>query len=157
MTLSGPFAGTDVQYWKTALANLIEFDLADAVPTYVEELNTYKDPNGNDMNIWDKHLGGHTFSYMTKLEKIIFPTCVEYISHESCEGCSSLIEAVLPENINEMSHSLFENCVSLKYVTIPLKVTYISSTTFKNCSSLETITIPTGIIEIGWQAFKGCI
>ena len=156
LTLSGPFTGTDVQYWKTMLGNLIELDLADAVPTYVEEHNTYKDPNDNDMYLYDNRFGGHMFSFMTKLEKIVFPVTLEYVGHETCHGCSSLIEVVLSDNIENMSHSIFEDCRSLIYVSLPPKITYINSSFFRNCSSLESIEIPEGVVEINWQAFYGC-
>ena len=47
LTLSGPFNGIDVQFWKTRLKNLIEFDLENAKPTYTEGV-FYQNPDGQD-------------------------------------------------------------------------------------------------------------
>ena len=155
LTLSGPFTGTDVQYWKTSLGNLIEIDLTEAVPTYVQGKNTYKDPYGNDMYLYDKELGGHIFSFMTKLEKIIFPTDLKHIGHEACNGCTSLIEVVLPNSIS-LNRQMFKDCSSLTTLSIPNNIEEIPYECFWGCSSLASFELPATITKIQMGAFQNC-
>ena len=92
LTLSGPFTGVDVQYWKTSLTNLVEFDLTDAIPKGVDGKNTYIDSYGNEVWLNENSVGQHMFSYMTKLKKLYFPECATWVGWEACRGCSSLID-----------------------------------------------------------------
>ena len=137
LVLSGPFNGTDVQYWKTTLTNLVEFDASVAVPTYTEGQSTYKDPYGNDMFINDNYIEGHIFSFMTKLEHVKFPTGATSIGYEPCHGCTSLVSVELMSNIAEIPSHAFYNCTNLTTIKLASSIEMISNYAFYNCTSLK--------------------
>ena len=156
LTLSGPFTGVDVQYWKTALTNLVEFDLTNAVPTYVEEKNTYINEDGNEVWLNENSVGEEMFSYMTKLERISFPACATRVGWKACKGCSALVGVVYSEKLLNIDSEAFMDCVALKTFTLPKKLTYLSSGIFRGCTSLASIVWPENLTEINWGCFNGC-
>ena len=177
LTLSGPINGADVEYWKTTLTALVEFDLSAAVPTYTENVY-YSDPYGNQIQFSDNQVGSHMFSFMTKLEKIVFPTCATSIAWEACNGCTSLVSADIPANVTYIANDAFRNC-AFTSVTIPATVkdmsfsvfadnlelqtvnfladrTDVPSSTFYNCPKLQTVALGPSVTEIASEAFYGC-
>lgn len=177
LTLSGPYNGWDVEYWKTALVNLIEFDLKDAVPTYTD-VNTVIDEWGNECRQYDNEIMVNSFYAMTSLEKIVFPSCVTNICRFACKDCTNLAEVLFPANLNSIEEYVFDNS-GLTSIEIPSSVTYLSyavfrgntrlknatilanissipSCLFERCSALETVKIPSSVFEVGDMAFEGC-
>lgn len=177
LTLSGPYNGWDVEYWKTALVNLIEFDLKDAVPTYTDEI-TVIDEWGNECRQYDNQIMVNSFYAMTSLEKIVFPSCVTNICRFACKDCTNLAEVLFPVNLNSIEEYVFDNS-GLTSIEIPSSVTYLSyavfrgntrlknatilanissipSCLFERCSALETVKIPSSVFEVGDMAFEGC-
>lgn len=156
LTLSGPFTGVDVQYWKTSLTNLIEFDLTNAEPKRVDGKNTYVDSYGNEVWLNENSVSQGMFSYMTKLEKLSFPVCATWVGWAACEGCTSLIEVLIPESVTSFDSGIFTDCKALKTVLLPSRITSIGSNFFGGCTSLESIEIPNNITDIYWGAFQDC-
>lgn len=177
LILSGPFNAADVQYWKTTLTNLVEFDLSAAVPTYTADVY-YKDPYDNDTQLSDNQVGGHMFSFMTKLEKIVFPTVTTRINWEACNGCTALKSADIPANVTYIGNDAFRNC-SLISVIVPATVEGMSNCvfadnpelksvqflatredvphyTFGNCPKLTTVELGANIIRLSHNAFATC-
>lgn len=177
LTLSGPYNGWDVEYWKTALVNLIEFDLKDAVPTYTDEI-TVIDEWGNECRQYDNQIMVNSFYAMTSLEKIVFPSCVTNICRFACKDCTNLAEVLFPANLNSIDEYVFDNS-GLTSIEIPSSVTYLSygvfrdnsklksvkilanitsiaSSTFSNCTELEKVEFPLSVEEVYDSAFEGC-
>lgn len=180
LILVGPYNGKDVQYWKTTLSNLIEFDLKEAIPTQSEgEDYEYLDPYGNIMYQNDNVIGPHSFSFMTNLESIVLPDCVTTIDYEACNGCKKLSSVVfgsqnqylnsqvfqdcgfttftIPNSIIQLGYGCFQNCLELKEVNLLANITSISGATFNGCKKLDTITLSSTIKEVNSDAFYGCI
>ena len=177
LTLVGPYNGWDVEYWKTALTNLIEFDLKDAVPTYTEDVTVY-DEWGNDCRQHDNEIMVNSFYEMSSLEKIVFPSSITCIKRFACKGCTNLTEVIFPANLNTIEEYVFDNCgftsieipssvtrlgygafrdnLKLKSVKILADITHIESSTFFNCTELETVEFSPSIKEIGNDAFYSC-
>lgn len=177
LKITGPINAADVQYWKTNLTNLVEFDLSDAVPTSAEEVY-YKDPSGNDCSLSDNWIGAHMFSFMTKLEKIVFPTCITRIDSYACDGCTALSSAdipasvtyidyqafhscgftsvTVPETVKNMNTAVFEDNQKLKTVHFLANMNYVPYYTFKYCSNLTTVVLGSGIKYINGEAFRDC-
>ena len=155
LTLSGPFNGIDVQFWKTRLKNLIEFDLENAKPTYTEGV-FYQNPDGQDISVYDGNIDEHMFSYMTKLEKIVFPSNVYRLGYRACSGCSALVDVVFPKNLENMDSEVFKDCISLKAIELPKKLTYLAGGLFQGCVSLSSVVWPDNLKELHWGVFEGC-
>ena len=177
LTLSGPINGNDVEYWKTTLTALVEFDLSTAVPTFENDI-FYNDPGGNGMQLIDNEVGPHMFSYMTKLETIVFPVCATSIQWEACAGCTSLSTADIPASVTHIDHNAFREC-AFATVTVPATVTSmnewaysycpelktvhflpsmtnIPAYTFYNCPKLETVTLSSSVTTVNCNAFEYC-
>ena len=177
LTLVGPYNGWDVEYWKTTLTNLIEFDLKDAVPTYTEDVTVY-DEWGNDCRQHDNEIMVNSFYEMSSLEKIVFPSSITCIKRFACKGCTNLTEVIFPANLNTIEEYVFDNCgftsieipssvtrlgygafrdnLKLKSVKILADITHIESSTFFNCTELETVEFSPSIEEIYDSALEGC-
>ena len=154
LKITGPINAADVQYWKTNLTNLVEFDLSDAIPTYTEEVY-YKDPSGNDCSLWEKQVGDHMFSYMTKLEKIVFPTIVTSIGSSACAECTALSSADIPANVTYIGYDAFHSC-AFTSVTIPETVTSLGSSVFKNNQELQTLHFLANTNYVPYYGFQDC-
>jgi len=179
LTIVGPYNGSDVQYWKEALANIIEFDLKDAVPTETEDDITIIDEWGN--NCWQSNneIMVYSFSEMTSLEKIIFPSCVTYICRFACRGCTNLVDVEFPLSLNGIDCYAFENCgftsieipssvinfsynifcnnTKLKSAKFQEGIIRIPEGIFSNCTALETVELSSTVEEVGSSAFAECI
>lgn len=155
LTIVGPYNGKDVQYWKTALTNLIEFDLKEAVPTYVEGQNIYFDPYDNEMNQADNEIGAHSFSFMEKLESIVFPDCIEHIQYEACNGCSNLMSIKFGDNLKSIQNNAFAYCTLLDNVVFPSSLQEIYEYAFQNCG-VTLIEIPSSVTTLLHCSFYGC-
>lgn len=177
LKITGPINAADVECWKTTLTNLVEFDLSAAVPTYTDGVY-YKDPHGNDTQLSDNQVGGHMFSFMTKLEKIVFPSVTTDINWEACNGCTALKSADIPANVTYIGNDAFRGC-AFTSVTVPANVVDMSSSifadnlelqsvkflanrtsvpsyTFYHCPKLTTVVLADRIEEIGGSAFDQC-
>lgn len=178
LTIIGPYNGKDVQYWRTALNNLIEFDLKDAIPTCTEGENEYLGNSGSIRNQEDNKIGDDSFCNMDKLEAIVFPDCVTTIGSQACYYCSNLktvtfgnnvenldINAFafsglsyieIPSTVTSIGSQLFWGCSELKSVKFLANITSITNSMFSGCSKLETIDLSSSIKEIDSHAFYGC-
>ena len=155
LTIVGSYNGKDVQYWKTALTNLIEFDLKEAVPTYVEGQNIYFDPYGNEMNQGDNEIGAHSFSFMEKIELIVFPDCIEHIQYEACNGCSNLMSIKFGDNLKSIQNFAFNNCNILDNIEFPSSLQEIFEYAFTN-TGITSIIIPSSVTNLRWDIFNSC-
>ena len=156
LTIVGPYNGNDVQYWKTALANLIEFDLKEAVPTYTEGQDIYFDPYDGEMNQGDNEIGAHSFSFMEKLEAIVFPDCIEVIKYEACNGCTNLQSVTLGDNLKTIEGCVFQSCTLLDNVVLPESLQYIGYYVFSD-SGITSIKIPSSVTELDNGVFVNCL
>ena len=178
LTLSGSYNGWDVEYWKTALVNLIEFDLNGAVPTYTDE-NTVIDEWGNECRQCDNEIMVNSFYAMTTLEKIVFPSCVTCINRFACKGCTNLTEVIFPANLHSIYEYAFDNCgftsieipssvinfsynifcnnTKLKSAKFQEGIIRIPDGIFSNCTALKTVELSSSIVEVGYSSFAECI
>lgn len=179
LTIVGPYNGIDVEYWRNSLTHLVEFDLKDAVPTETEDDITIIDEWGN--NCWQSNneIMVYSFSEMTSLEKIIFPSCVTYICRFACRGCTNLVYVEFPLSLNGIDCYAFENCgftsieipssvinfsfnifcnnTKLKSAKFQEGIIRIPEGIFSNCTALETVELSSTVEEVGSSAFAECI
>ena len=157
LTIIGPYNGKDVQYWKTALANLIEFDLKEAVPTQcvLGEGYEYLDPYENTMYQNDNVIGPHSFSFMKKLEVIVFPDCIEAIEYEACNGCTNLQSVTFGDNLKTIHNNAFSDCTLLDNVEFPSSLQEIFEYAFIN-TGVTSIIIPSSVTNLRWDIFNSC-
>ena len=156
LTIVGPYNGKDVQYWKTALTNLIEFDLKEAVPTQSDgEQYEYLDPYGNTMYQNNNVIGPHSFSFMEQLEAIVFPDCIETIEYEACNGCINLLSVTFGDNLITIDGNAFQFCTMLDNVVLPESLKTIRYYAFYG-SGISSIKIPSSVIEIDNTVFCEC-
>jgi len=178
LTIAGPYNGKDVQYWKTVLVNLIEFDLKDAVPTETENDVEIYDDLGNTFRQGNDEVMGYSFANMVKLEKLVFPSNITRIPFRACDGCASLTSVDIPASVLNIEYQAFGGCgfnsiiipssvtyigeevfghnKNLKNVKLLADISYIPNYMFWNCSSLESIELSSTITEVGTISFEGC-
>lgn len=151
LTIVGPYSTSDIEYWKTALTNLIEFDLKQAIPIPSE----YADSFDNIPEQWGYRIDSSSFIYMDKLETIIFPDCVTRIEDQACYGCTNLKFVQFGENLNCINYNAFGYC-GFKTITIPKSVVNWGSHVFQNCIELENVEFLPEISKIEACLFNGC-
>ena len=178
LTFSGPYNGIDVEYWKTNLINLIEFDLKDAEPTYTENDIEIYDDWGNTFRQGDDEVMGYSFANMVKLEKLVFPINISYIPFRACDGCVSLTSVDIPESVSRIEYQAFGGCgftsftvssnltdlqdnifinnQNLENVTIEANIDKIPYAMFDACSKLKNIELPSSVVELGGHALSRC-
>ena len=177
LKITGPINAVDVEYWKTTLTELVEFDLADAVPTYTEGVY-YSDIHGNMHELHNNCVGSGMFSYMTKLEKIVFPKTATSIGWQACMGCTSLSSADIPasvtyidseafrecgftfiivhENVTDFGACVFSHNYNLERATFLAKREDVPHGTFEFCSKLTKVVLGDEIKQLGDYAFDRC-
>lgn len=95
------------------------------------------------------------FSNCTKLETVILPEGLSYLSVSMFLNCESLKKIELPNSILKIEQSAFMNCWRLE--TIDLKNTEnLGNKAFADCSSLKSITFSKKIKTIGSNVFSKC-
>ena len=109
-------------------------------------------------------VGGNTesingaFAECQGLTSVEIQESIKWISTNSFEGCSSLVEL----NISEEGKSLnlsscaFYKCTSLEEVMLPKRITHIGNQTFYGCTSLKVVYISAELERIGYDAFYKC-
>ena len=100
-------------------------------------------------------IGGAAFGYNNHLVTAELPTTIKEL-HSTFWGCTRLEKIILPENLTYISAYMFTDCSSLKSIEIPSGVTNMGESVFRGCSSLESIVLPDNISFIGGFAFSGC-
>lgn len=123
-----------------------------------------------------KRIEDNAFFQWTDLEKINFPSGLEYIGaraffHTNLKKANiayaktigdeafawSAIESVnLPTGIQSFGNQVFDVCDKLKRVSIPSDWETIPKNAFSYCTSLNTVDIPQGVKYIDEGAFSGC-
>lgn len=91
-----------------------------------------------------------------KVEEIIMPDSVEYISRGAFKGCKSLKKINLSKNLHILEEFAFYECESLEEITIPDSLHYLSYSVFRNCTNLKTINIHDNINYIDDYALYNC-
>lgn len=102
-------------------------------------------------------IGEKAFAYATKLEKINFPSTLEFIGNASFTDCISLSNnpLTIPDGISEIGGFTFYNCSNLKgTVVLPSTIRLIGDSAFYN-TGIETCNFPDGLQSIGDAAFYG--
>ena len=155
LTLVGPYNGYDVQYWKSALPNLIEFDLSDAIPTETVNDVTIIDEWSNECRQLNNQIMVYSFSDMTYLEKLVFPSCVHYIDRWACRGCTNLMEIIFNEGLINIGNYAFEGCTNLDNVLFPSTLKYINYGAFNSCG-LTSIELPFTVESVDGSSFRDC-
>lgn len=154
LKITGPINAADVEYWKTTLTELVEIDLGEAVPTQTEGVY-YTDIDGNTLELYDNCVGSHMFSYMTKLEKIVFPKTTTSIGWGACLGCTSLASADIPASVTFIQSEAFNSC-GFTSVLVPETVTEVDGGIFRNNPNLESATFLAKREDVPWCTFESC-
>jgi len=119
------------------------------------------------------------FSFLTCLEKVVFPTSLTVIDDYAFQNCISLKTADLSKltalktlgkcsfkncqgitsvtvlsNVTDFRNYAFEKCYSL--TSISLYTTVIPEGTFYDCKALKSYTVPSSVTFIGGGAFREC-
>lgn len=154
LKITGPINAADVEYWKTTLTNLVEFDLSEAVPTYTDGVY-YSDIHGNTHGLYENRVGPGMFSYMTKLEKIVFPLTATEIGWQACMGCTSLSSADIPASVTYIDSEAFRECGFTSFL-VPETVTDLGAHVFSYNYNLESITFLAKREDVPWCTFEDC-
>lgn len=92
--------------------------------------------------------------YETKLQKITFPSSLEYIDRHGISYNQRLTDVDLSNTVlvgvGEMS---FAGDSSLKNLSFPVSLYEIGSGAFAQCTSLKSVTLPENLATIGQNAF----
>ena len=155
LILVGPYNGKDVQFWKTSLVNLFEFDLKDAIPTYTEGQSEYFDSNGWSYTQYNTEISQLSLGEMPKLELIVFPLCITAISDSGCYNCPNLQSVIFNDNLKHIGSNAFSECYKLDNVIFPSSLLYIYSSAFRN-TKLSSVEIPSSVKELGSDVFENC-
>lgn len=78
-----------------------------------------------------------------RLKEINIPEDIEYIEHDSFNGCTQLEKVILPSTLKAIRYNAFCN-TAIKEIDIPKSVKYVDSDAFYECK-LEKITASRGI------------
>lgn len=102
-------------------------------------------------------IGAYVFRNCIKLEKVEFPSTLEFIGEYSFHNCQSLKEVIFPDKLYSIENYLFDGCKSLEKISLPSRIHYIGAGAFAGCSDLSEIRIPPMVETIGISAFSNCL
>ena len=89
-----------------------------------------------------------TFSFCTKMQKVVLPSTLKNIESYAFSNCVKLAELQLPESLKEIGGSAFFGCAALEELTIPEGVREIKEGTFTGCKKLSRLYLPASIESI---------
>jgi len=81
---------------------------------------------------------------------------VDVLPRDAFYGCKKIEEILLPESLVYISSLAFFKCRSLKHITIPARVKSIGYLAFHLCRNLQEIKLPDQLNYIGFLGFSGC-
>ena len=109
-------------------------------------------------------IGENAFKQCRKIERLIVPEGIEYISAGAFAECRKLNRIILPESLKELGKmttytisgkGAFEG-TAISEIDIPNGVTIIGKLCFKGCKNLRKIVFPDNLQKIEQLAFCGC-
>lgn len=86
-----------------------------------------------------KALGRRSFSCVTRLQTVRFPSSLTTLAEYTFFYCDSLEYATIPNGVKEIPFGAFSNCGNLKGVKIPASVDLIDVAAFRFCPNLREI------------------
>lgn len=122
-----------------------------------------------------KDIGAECFADCSDLQRVILPSTLVSIKHNTFRGCTKLFELEIPENV-QLEESAFSNCY-VKVVRIPKAVTVLAESLFASariqrvvlhegveeidenaflCANIQEIEFPDGLRSVGSRAFSEC-
>ena len=101
-------------------------------------------------------IGIGAFYGCNKLEELVVPFTVQYLSEYMLTDCSSLKSLEINMSPSIIPDEMCNRCFSLETVNIPDTVTEIRRYAFGSCTSLQYIEIPATVTTIAQSAFYNC-
>ncbi len=89
-------------------------------------------------------LGRRSFSCVTKLKTIRFPSSLTTLAEYAFFYCDSLEYATIPDGVKKIPFGAFSNCGNLRGVKIPASVDLIDVAAFRFCPNLREIQVDKG-------------
>ena len=140
------------------------------LPNSVEKINSYAfyglstlETLNLETLIGDKssnlsYIGRYAFSNNTKLETVVIPQSLKYISNNAFYACSMLEQVEFDNNglLESIGDEAFMNCTNLRSITTSINLKSIGNKAFYNCIALESFNVDNSVenlIFIGCDAF----
>ena len=145
------YAGRMVEYGSGCQRALV----ANYSDRSVKKLMCYDITNNTltQNNVRSGGIGGASYTMMTDAT---VGSCVNYISGNTFNGCTSLSAVTFQGSVYRISGSSFENCTSLTSITIPNSTYFIGAYAFRYDGKLRSVTFPSNLETLGSYAFYGC-
>lgn len=135
LLIKGAINSDDIYIIQNSLTSLVSIDMS-GVPV--------------------KNLQSSMFSGRTRLQKVVLPNTLEYISGSMFNNCSMLEEVKIPSSVTSIESYAFNNCYSLRNIVLHEGITDIGTGVFEYCKSLKEVKIPSTLHTIGTYTFMDC-
>ena len=132
-----------------------------------ESLVTVSFPNScirigvEDLDLYDDYHAG-VFAECSNLEKVVFPSTVEYLNtYYLFYNCPNLEDPLLPDGTTFIDEGAFEGCSSITNLVLPDTLKSIGSqkynllSSFTGCDNLARVVIPDSVVDLRCS-FSNC-
>lgn len=157
LKISGPLCNADFTTMRDEMKMLQVLDMSG-----VTELPGETFLGNGSLEIYMQSIPTDAFNKGLTLQRVIFPTCLEWIGDSAFQGCSNLFTIDFPEasNLKIIGRYAFSGCSGLQALDLSgnTSLMEIESSAFYNCKNLKNVNLSgcTALQTIGNGGFGGC-